>query len=250
VLLDRARRRIANRIAPIVYTPYWRYRYGVIEECGRQAALSSERPVFNDLFANLDSSDVFYDVGAYTGLYTGAMASFLPPGQVVAFEPGEAVAELETYLQRHDLEAIVVPKALSQRAGDGYHSHEDRLGLLGNTDEDGSLPATSAQEIIADGELPFPTVVKIDVFGAELDAVRGLEELLERDECRLVYCELHLPTTFQRKRPDHIFEEYLNEWSFTEIVRVLYRCGFEVDPMFLRDDTHDLFIKAYKPEQS
>jgi FkbM family methyltransferase len=228
-----------------VVAPWWQYRYGLDAADGFEAAASDERPVFADLFANLRPDDVFYDVGAHVGLFTRPVAKLLPEGTVVAFEPGEGADELRRSLD--DSNVVLVEEAISRTAGEGYHSHNGRVGLLGNDDAD-AFRTTNAREILDEGTLPLPNVVKIDVFGAEVDVVEGLEELLQRDECRLVYCEVHLPTTFQRKRPDDVFEEYLDSWSFTDLVRVFYRCGFEVEPMYLRRDTHDVFLKAYRAE--
>ncbi|WP_290813404.1 FkbM family methyltransferase [Halovivax sp.] len=45
--------------------------------------------------------------------------------------------------------------------------------------------------LIASEAVPPPTVLKLDVEGAEYEALRGMSETLARPACRLVYCELH-----------------------------------------------------------
>jgi FkbM family methyltransferase len=225
-----------------VTTPWWRYRYGVDCQSGWNAAVSSERPVFSDLFANLRPDDVFYDVGAHVGIFTRPVANHLSEGSVVAFEPGQGATRLREAVGEAP-NVHVVEKAISRRGGAGYHAHEGRVGLLGD-DDAREFAVTDGREILDEGRLPLPNVVKIDVFGAELDVVEGLEPLLERPECRLVYCEVHLPTSFQQKRPDEVFEAYLEEWSFTDLVEAFYRCGFRVEPTLLRRDTHDVFLRA------
>lgn len=224
--------------------PWWQYAYGIGLRNGWDAAISTERPVFSDLFANLRPDDVFYDVGAHVGVFTLPVADLLTAGSVVAFEPGAGAAQLKRSVG-DAANVHVVEKAISARDGEGYHAHQGRVGLLGDTDAT-SFPSTTGREILDEGTLPLPTVVKVDVFGAEGDVVAALEPLLERDACRLVYVEVHLPTTFQRKRPPEVFEAYLEEWSFTDLVDTFYRCGFEVEPMYLRRDTHDVFLKATK----
>jgi FkbM family methyltransferase len=224
----------------------WAVKYGIDPRRGLRAAMSTEVPIFRDLFANLRPNDVFYDVGAHTGLFTEPVASMLGGDRVVAFEPGDGATRLKRRLADAGLEATVVEKAISHQDGDGYYSHSGRVGLLGDTDAP-AFTTTNAVEILDDDALPTPTVVKIDVFGAEGDVLKGLEEILSEDACRLVYLEVHLPMTFQRKRPEHIFENFLEEWSLTEVVEVLFRCGFDVDPIYLRSETDDLFIKAEKP---
>lgn len=239
---------VATYLRGVAYSLYWQFRYGVDYRHTRVASTSTELPVLTDLFANLRADDVFYDVGAYKGLFTLPVASVLPPGHVVAFEPGDGATALEASLAEAGLTATVVRKAVSASGGQGYHEHEGRLGLLGDSEGSDGFATIDAHEIVDADELPLPTVVKIDVFGAETDVIAALEPILARPDCRLVYCELHLPTSFQRSRPEPIFEQFLDEWSFTDIVRTLYRCGFEVDPIYLRADTHDLFLKAYRPD--
>lgn len=241
--------RLAAYAVGLATTLVWMVRYGIDFRPAWRAAMSTEDAIFRDLFANLGPDDVFYDVGADTGLFTLPVASMLGPGRVVAFEPGEGSETLRDRLRDAGAEATVVEKAITGRAGATYHAHEGRVGLLGDTDAP-EFPTTDASEILAEGSIPLPTVVKIDVFGAEGDVVEGLEELLARDECRLVYLELHLPMTFQRKRPEPIFDDYMETWSLTDVVEVLFRCGFEVEPIHLRADTDDLFIRASKPRGS
>lgn len=231
----------------LLTTGYWAFIYGVDFKPGWRAATSTERPIFEDLFANLRTDDVFYDIGADEGLFTCPVASILGPGQVVAFEPGTGAKRLERRLLEAGLEATVVEKAVSHRGSEGYNAHEGRVGFLGDTDAP-AFDVTNAREILDEGELPLPTVVKIDVYGAETDVTEGLKEILARDECRLVYLELHLPMAFQqRKRPDDIFDTFLEEWSLTDVVQILLQCGFEVKPIYLRSETDDLFIRASKP---
>jgi FkbM family methyltransferase len=254
VLRERGPRVLAEEVKKhargAVYAPYWAYEYGIDREHGFRAASSTEFPVFRDLFANLRSGDVFYDVGAYTGIFTHPVADMLPPGHVVAFEPSDEATALESSLEEAGLDVTVVQRAVSADRDADYYTSKgiERVGLLGDVEEGVDVPTISGDEILADDDLPLPTVVKIDVFGAEVDVVTGLEPVLAQPQCRLVYCELHLPTSFQRKRPEAVFENFLDTWSFTEIVRTFYECGFEVEPMYLRTDTHDLFVRAYRPE--
>lgn len=45
--------------------------------------------------------------------------------------------------------------------------------------------------LIENRTVPSPTVLKIDVEGAELDDLRGLDETLAGEDSRLLYIELH-----------------------------------------------------------
>ena len=45
--------------------------------------------------------------------------------------------------------------------------------------------------LLETGQVPPPTVLKLDVEGAEFEVLDGLRETLCRPSCRLLYCELH-----------------------------------------------------------
>lgn len=238
-LLNFARR----EAVAIAYALYWWIAYGVDPTYGMAPAHHTERQVFHDLFSTLGEGDVFYDVGAHVGLYTVPVASVLPPDSVVAFEPGEGVSELRTALSNHGLRAHVLERAISQETPEVeyYRDHDGKLGSVFDSDGSVSRPETITARELLDGDLPLPTVVKIDVRGAELDVLHGLRDVLEREECRLVYCELHVPVG---RRYDNV-EEHRENWSFDEVLRTLRQCGFEVELMFVYWDDH-LFLRARK----
>jgi hypothetical protein len=59
-----------------------------------------------------------------------------------------------------------------------------------------------------------PTVVKIDVEGAELSALRGLSRTLSNDVCRLIYCEIHPAALAERGNSATNVRECLREHGF------------------------------------
>jgi hypothetical protein len=75
----------------------------------------------------------------------------------------------------------------SSKAGEGM----SRLSGGGSTKDTIQVESWRGDELIAESELPSPTVVKIDVEGAELKVIEGMSNKLASEECRLVYCEIH-----------------------------------------------------------
>jgi FkbM family methyltransferase len=163
-------------------------------------SLSLERPMLRDLLTSLRPDDVFYDVGAHVGLYSCFAASVVGGDQVVAFEPDPTNVEtLCRNLSHNTSGANVVDCALASDAGtillDGM---DGPFRSRGSIVSDGGPNAIvveqrAGDELVAREEIPPPTVLKIDVEGAEALVLDGLSRSIADERCRLVYCELHHP---------------------------------------------------------
>ena len=144
--------------------------------------------------------DVFYDVGANIGIFTIIAARRVgPTGHVVAFEPHAAnFAALIGNIAANALgDHVTVVNAAVHRSS-GFHDFNyasldvgsSRSQLMGNRVPGESPFATVARELkcsvaidqlIADGLMPRPTHIKIDVDGNEPAIVAGMAGLLSSD---------------------------------------------------------------------
>lgn len=159
-----------------------------------------ERPILDHLISNVREDDVFYDVGANTGLYSCLVADVVERGPI-AFEPHPDNANrLEENAELNGADVSLFRYALADSAGEAELTITlDDVGSAGHTlvsDWDGgvdsiTIPKRRGDDLIAEEGLPQPTVLKIDVEGAEAAVLDGLEATLSRPECRLVYCETH-----------------------------------------------------------
>jgi FkbM family methyltransferase len=137
----------------------------------------------------LSPGDVFFDVGANVGYYTLLASGRVgEQGRVVAFEP---VVRNLAFLHRH-LElnrarnVTVLPFACAGESGYGFFEAGDTVatGHLAGSDRGGAPPAaaTPVHLVTIDGMVRLlglrPTVMKIDVEGAEHDVLRGASETL------------------------------------------------------------------------
>ena len=95
-----------------------------------------------------------------------------------------------------------------------------------------SVDMTTLDKIISDKKLENPDIIKIDIQGAEYDALRGMKETLRSSEVRIIYIESH--------------PEYLPKFGATvdEIVGLLEEYGFSTYK--LNDDVDDVYIKAVR----
>lgn len=124
---------------------------------------------------------VVYDLGANVGFYTLLAARLVgPAGLVVAFEP---LARNLEYLRRHlalngSDNVTVIDAAVSDRVGcarlRGEHGASARLGADG---EIAVRTVTLDELVFGQGRRP-PSVIKMDVEGAEVDVLRGAERTL------------------------------------------------------------------------
>lgn len=170
--------------------------------------LGPELAVLERLLGRVGPDDVFWDVGADKGLYACLVAA-AGCESVVAFEPHPVRRrELTRNLRRNALTATIRPEALA--GGDGeapfnYRIETDRA-RGGDRTVAGSGAATAgsgaggpsftatlrrADGLVESGRVPPPTIAKLDVEGAEYEALRGMRDTLANPACRLVYCELH-----------------------------------------------------------
>lgn len=205
-----------------------------------------ERPILEEMLSELQPDDVFYDLGANLGLHSCLVADVVEPTPV-AFEPHPKNADrLEQNAELNESEISIQRVALAASSGSTQMQLSpgfdlDTVGSAGHTllteyyDEDSNLISvekTTGDEFVATADMPSPTVLKIDVEGAEMDALKGFDSTLARPECRLIYCELH--------------EDRLQSqgYSVSDIHAFLESRGFSVEERSITG--YQTFIRAEK----
>jgi FkbM family methyltransferase len=150
---------------------------------------------------------VVWDVGANVGLFSFAAASLAgPDGLVVALEPDAWLVQL---LRRSALEqpagsapVQVVPAAVASQVSIRTLCLATRsraanyLAEFGTSQTGGSREQQSVVAVTLDwlmDSLPAPSVVKIDVEGAELEVLKGAHRLFETVR-PVVLCEVIPPS--------------------------------------------------------
>lgn len=131
------------------------------------------------------------DVGAAWGKWSRECSAVFPDAEYLLIEP------LEEYQQ--DLQdtvaaighAAIVPLVLKSESGIAqFNVHPDLEGSSLFLEEGGvavngftrTLPAGTLDVVIAEKGAEGPCLLKLDVQGAELDVLRGAEELLQKTE--------------------------------------------------------------------
>ena len=145
----------------------------------------------------LDRRDVLYDIGANIGLVALHAASRC---RAVAFEPDPGFyGRLERNLELNPSAAIeLLPIAISDSDGtvnlytDGCEGTSP--SLVRQRSERGTVVVQSyaLDSIVERRELPAPTVLKLDIEGAEMLALQGAARLLHGEAPpRLLFLEVH-----------------------------------------------------------
>lgn len=167
------------------------YRLGTTEPDFQAAVAARVRP-----------GDVVYDVGANVGFYTVLVARLTGPGgRVVAFEPfAESAARARANAASNGFAHVeVVEAAVADAPGTAWLTFSNtpvthHLAGAGATRRpsgtDGTEVAVTSIDAFVAGGGPVPDVVKLDVEGSEVAALRGMAATL-RDHRPAVLVEVH-----------------------------------------------------------
>ncbi len=158
-----------------------------------------ERQVLERLLDIVRPGDIFYDVGAHTGLYSILLGNVLgAEGAVVAFEPQQDnYAHLVENLELNKLKNV---RAFRKALGDHSGKAKLYLGKVGNLSmvppDAADMQAQVIEVVDGDGfarahRLPIPRLVKIDVEGYEYAVLNGLRHTLAEHGCQVICCEIH-----------------------------------------------------------
>jgi len=145
---------------------------------------------------------VVLDAGANIGAYTLLFATWAGgSGRVIAFEPATASRTgLARHLRLNGLEARVTirAEAISDRRGEASFvedsTHGDNRLVAHAVAGSRTVPSTTIDDVCSDLGLE-PDVIKIDIEGAELAALRGARQTIAaRGGAPAVFVELHPAT--------------------------------------------------------
>ncbi len=158
-------------------------------EDNRISQFGGEKEQLVRFINSIDSNSIVWDVGANVGLYSVFAAR--AGGTVYAFEPEPSFADhLRKNVDLNGQDVHVLETGLSDESG------ERRLYTDGIDGLSPSLAGDDRKTIMIDisrgdelEEIPSPDVLKIDVEGAEVEVLRGMNGII--DSISTVFVELH-----------------------------------------------------------
>ena len=121
-----------------------------------------------------------------------------PAGRVFAFEPDPRNFARLAARVRRCANVQPVPKAIADRSGESLlfldTFHAGHTLIDGRVGERGiAVAVTSLDDFVRELGLPGLDVVKLDVEGAELRALDGMEQILRGARRPVILCEVHPP---------------------------------------------------------
>lgn len=137
---------------------------------------------------HLPADGVFLDGGGHVGLISTQVAAARPGAQVHAFEPHPRIAPL----YRRNASASANGSIRLTQAGLSDRPGELRFDVdVFAVDEHGTetVPMTTIDQYLADNEIERVDVLKLDIEGHELAALRGASSALESGAIRAVIVE-------------------------------------------------------------
>lgn len=120
--------------------------------------------------------DVFFDIGAHVGIYSALAAR--AGATVFAFEPLERnISYLHRHVEINNLRVTVLDVAVSDKTGltmfdEGCHNK------VGAISESGKTQVKTVK--LDDLQLSQPTIIKMDIEGGEVSALKGMPRILSR----------------------------------------------------------------------
>lgn len=206
---------------------------------------SYERPMQEAIDDMLSPGDVFYDIGANLGFFSLVAARKVgPTGRVYAFEPVPRNADaIRRTVARNKLDSLsVLPVAAGARSCRSDLWLTEHVG--GASLASASAPPDRLRKIevevialddwIEQARLKAPDLIKIDVEGAELDALAGLERILSRQRPALL-CELDDETRHGLREKETALCEFLTGLGY----RIEY-----LPPAYESPGWHVMHLKA------
>lgn len=179
------------------------------------------------------SPRVIFDGGAFRGLWTKEVAQMFPGAQIVMFEPNPFVQEI---IQTNISRIQPPPKIFNIALGASPGKAKFNIWNASDSDTGASLLDHVAGEAhrvvevnletmdnIAQQTNLFPELVKLDLQGGELSALKGATQVLKRAELMIIEFGC-LDAYIERATPRDLLEiMYANDYCLYDIVDYHYR---------------------------
>lgn len=215
--IDQARRLFSEPKSIRVFDARMDYiRNGRIDALAEEYDIS-EKQYYPAGIICLNDKEVYVDCGVYDG---GTILDFIAAVQgeyqwVYGFEADEiCISRIQSYTKDVD-HFELFNFGVSDQEGEAYYSGNNQYAgghiITQNTDNSVVLKLNSLDNILMDK--PYaPTYIKMDIEGAEVDALNGARNIIQRHKPKLAISVYHKPTDLW-KIP-LLIHEFVPEYTF------------------------------------
>jgi FkbM family methyltransferase len=172
-----------------------------------------------------------FDVGAYQGDVTAQYARMFPEADIYSFEPFPQTFAALSQKFAGNSRVHLVNSAVTARSGEAsFHVNELAAtnSLLprptdgrqyfppgGKTRQTINVPTISLDDFCSQSQIPSPDVLKMDIQGNELEALRGAEGIMQSGKVALIYTETTFVPHYESGVLFGALNAHLNERGFS-----------------------------------
>lgn len=187
---------------------------------------------FSQDFYPISSDEVLFDCGAFTGDTIEDFVTFTNKKykKIVAFEPDEKnVKRLNAFINNKIENVVVIQKATGDKNGKVAFLNNGNM-FSKTVDVKDSSDELSVDIVRLDNYIDYhPTLIKMDIEGAELDSLIGATQIIKTLKPKLAICIYHMPFDFydipkflKSIVPEYKFKVRQHEPGFCETVLYAY----------------------------
>jgi FkbM family methyltransferase len=191
------------------------------------------------ILEEVNAGDVLFDIGACVGLVSVHAAK--KGVFVCAFEPDHNYrSRLETNLRLNKLNNVQIIKwAVSDMVGnvtlytDGLEGNSPSLRKVGDRGQV-TVPTDTIDNALQRNEIPYPDVIKMDIEGAEMLALRGMNRLLTSVSApRKIFIEIHVNFLNEFKSSPDAVIKLLETFQYKQVYYA--QCHDQIHAIFLKN---------------
>lgn len=191
---------------------------------------------FSQEFYSISNDEILFDCGAFTGDTIEDFVSFTNKKykKIVAFEPDEKnLVKLKSLVEKEKLPNVEISQsATGKKNGKISFLVTGNMGAKVVNSEKGSKSnnMSTVDLIKLDNLIDYhPTLIKMDIEGAELDSLIGATQVIKTQKPKLAICIYHMPFDFyeipkflKSLVPEYKFKVRQHEPGFCETVLYAY----------------------------
>jgi len=206
---------------------------GYLQALAKGEFKKDEFDYFKEMFGN--RALVIYDVGANRGNTTRRFLEYFPAARIFAFEPFPAlVKEMQDQFMGNP-NVVIDASGIAEKSGtqlfyvntsiDTSSFLPSKLTGLNSdpqvkTREQITVPIKTIEDSLKENNLQHIHILKLDIQGSELNALKGASQLLKNKKIDLIYTEAYF------------IQQYVDQPLFPEIALYLLNYGYQLQDIY------------------